>query len=89
VISNATHKVDDAQAINKDTSEASQYLSLSNIEFSQGNYPKALEYATSAINSLDITKQEKISSSPSSSIYIVLIPIAASVGVFIFLKVQE
>jgi len=89
VISNATHKVDDARAINKDTSEASQYLSLSNIEFSQGNYPKALEYATSAINSLDITKQEKISSSPSSSIYIVLIPIAASVGVFIFLKYKS
>jgi len=89
VISNATHKVDDARAINKDTSEASQYLSLSNIEFSQGNYPKALEYATSAINSLDITKQEKISSSPSSSIYIVLIPIAASVGVFMFLKYKS
>jgi len=88
-ISNATHKVDDARAINKDTSEASQYLSLSNIEFSQGNYPKALEYATSAINSLDITKQEKISSSPSSSIYIVLIPIAASVGVFMFLKYKS
>jgi len=89
VISNATHKVDDARAINKDTSEASQFLSMSNIEFSQGNYPKALEYATSAINSLDITKQEKISSSPSSSIYIVLIPIAASVGVFIFLKYKS
>ena len=89
VISNATHKVDDARAINKDTSEASQYLSLSNIEFSQGNYPKALEYATSAINSLDITKQEKISSSPSSSTYIVLIPLAASVGVFIFLKYKS
>ena len=89
MISNATHKVDDAQAINKDTSEASQYLSLSNIEFSQGNYPKALEYATSAINSLDITKQEKISSSPSSSTYIVLILLVASVGLFIFLKYKN
>ena len=89
VISNATHKVDDARAINKDTSEASQYLSLSNIEFSQGNYPKALEYATSAINSLDITKQEKISSSPSSSTYIVLILLVASVGLFIFLKYKN
>lgn len=89
MISNATHKVDGAQAINKDTSEASQYLSLSNIEFSQGNYPKALEYATSAINSLDITKQEKISSSPSSSTYIVLILLVASVGLFIFLKYKN
>jgi len=90
MISNATQKIDDAQAMNKDTSEAAQYISLSNTEFSQGNYPKALEYATSAINSLDVTKHEKISSGPSSSTYLViLIPLVASVGVLIFLKYKS
>jgi uncharacterized membrane protein len=86
MISNATHKIDDARAMNKDTSEAAQYVSLSNTEFSQGNYPKASEYATSAINSLDVTKHEKIASGPISFTYIALIPLVASVGVLIFLK---
>ncbi|HEY7228459.1 MAG TPA: hypothetical protein VH481_10070 [Nitrososphaeraceae archaeon] len=89
MISNATHKIDDAQAIKTDTSEASQYISKSNIEFSQGNYPKALEYATSAINSLDVTKQVKFSSSPSSSTFLLLIPLAASVVLFIILKYKR
>ncbi len=90
MISNATHKIDDAQAMNKDTSEAAQYISLSNTEFSQGHYPKASEYATSAINSLDVTKHEKISSGPSSSSYpVILIPLVASVGVLIFLKYKS
>ena len=90
MISNATHKIDAAHSMNKDTSEAAQYISLSNTEFSQGNYPKALEYATSAINSLDVTKHEKISSGPGSSTYLVLlIPLVASVGVLILLKYKS
>jgi uncharacterized membrane protein len=89
MISNATHKIDDAQAMNKDTSEAAQYISLSNTEFSQGNYPKASEYATSAINSLDVTKHERISSGPISFTYLALIPLVASVGVLIFLKYKS
>ncbi|HJY14793.1 MAG TPA: hypothetical protein VJ225_02105, partial [Nitrososphaeraceae archaeon] len=83
MISNATRKVEDAQAMNTDVSQASEFISKSNIEFSQGNYPKALEYASLAANILDATNQEKISLSSSSSTYLLFIPLAASVGFFI------
>jgi uncharacterized membrane protein len=89
MISNATRKVEDAQAMNTDASQASEFISKSNIEFSQGNYPKALEYATLAVNSLDVTKKEQISLSSSSSTFLFLIPLAASVGLFIIVKYRS
>lgn len=89
MISNATRKVEDAQAMNTDASQASEFISKSNIEFSQGNYPKALEYASLAANSLDATNQEKISLSSSSSTYLLFIPLAASVGFFIIVKYRS
>src|SRR5437867_11915495 len=61
MLSNATRKEEDAQAMNTDASQASEFISKSNIEFSQGNYPKALEYATLAVNSRDVTKKEQMS----------------------------
>jgi len=75
--------------MNTDASQASEFISKSNIEFSQGNYPKALEYATLAVNSLDVTKQEQISQSSSSSTFLLLIPLAASVGFFIIVKYRS
>jgi uncharacterized membrane protein len=89
MISNATRKVEDAQAMNTDASQASEFISKSNIEFSQGNYPKALEYATLAVNSLDVTKKEQTSLSSSSSTFLFLIPLAASVGFFIIVKYRS
>jgi uncharacterized membrane protein len=89
MISNATRKVEDAQGMNTDASQASEFISKSNIEFSQGNYPKALEYATLAVNSLDVTKKEQISLSSSSSTFLFLIPLAASVGLFIIVKYRS
>lgn len=89
MISNATRKVEDAQAMNTDASQASEFISKSNFEFSQGNYPKALEYATLAVNSLDVTKKEQISPSSSSSTFLFLIPLAASVGFFIIVKYRS
>ena len=88
MISNATRKIKDAQAINTDTSEASEFISKSNIEFSQGNYPKALEYATFAINSLD-TKQEQTSPITSSPSFLLLIPLVVSVGFLIIMKYRR
>jgi uncharacterized membrane protein len=88
MISNATRKVEDAQGMNTDASQASEFISKSNIEFSQGNYPKALEYATLAVNSLDV-KKEQISPSSSSSTFLFLIPLAASVGLFIIVKYRS
>lgn len=89
MISNATRKVEDAQAMNTAASQASEFISKSNIEFSQGNYPKALEYASLAANSLDATNQEKISLSSNSSTYLLFIPLAASVGFFIIVKYRS
>lgn len=86
MISNATAKIENVQGTNIDTSQASEFISKSNIEFSQGNYPKALEYATLAINSLDNTKQEILSSNTSIFIFILLIPIATLVGIYIYRK---
>jgi uncharacterized membrane protein len=88
MISNATRKVEDAQGMNTDASQASEFISKSNIEFSQGNYPKALEYATLAVNSLDV-KKEQISPSSSSSTFLFLIPLAASVGLFVIVKYRS
>ena len=86
MISNATAKIENVQGTNIDTAQASEFISKSNIEFSQGNYPKALEYATLAINSLDNTKQEILSSNTSIFIFILLIPIATLVGIYIYKK---
>ena len=86
MISNATAKIENVQGTNIDTAQASEFISKSNIEFSQGNYPKALEYATLAINSLDNTKQEILSSNTNIFIFILLIPIATLVGIYIYRK---
>jgi hypothetical protein len=86
MISNATAKIENVQGTNIDTAQASEFISKSNIEFSQGNYPKALEYATLAINSLDNTKQEILSSNTNIFIFILLIPIATLVGIYIYKK---
>ena len=89
MISNATAKIENVQDTNIDTAQASEFISKSNIEFSQGNYPKALEYATLAINSLDSTKQEILSLNTSTFSLILLIPIAASVGIYMFKKYRR
>ena len=89
MISNASAKIENVQGTNIDTAQASEFLSKSNIEFSQGNYPKALEYATLAINSLDNTKQEILSLNTSTFSLILLIPIAASVGIYMFKKYRR
>ncbi|HZA70167.1 MAG TPA: hypothetical protein VE548_10745 [Nitrososphaeraceae archaeon] len=88
MMSNATRKIEEFQAMNVDTSQASEFVSKSNIEFSQGNYPKAIEYATLALNSLDVPRQEQ----PilySSTVYLLLIPLAVSVGFFILRKYKR
>ncbi|MDW0218904.1 MAG: hypothetical protein QOK52_09320 [Nitrososphaeraceae archaeon] len=89
MISNATAKIENVQGTNIDTAQASDFISKSNIEFSQGNYPKALEYATLAINSLDNTKQEILSVNTSTFAFILLIPIAASVGIYMFKRYRR
>lgn len=89
MISNASAKIENVQGTNIDTAQASEFISKSNIEFSQGNYPKALEYATLAINSLDNTKQEILSLNTSTFSLILLIPIAASVGIYMFKKYRR
>jgi len=72
-----------------DTSQASGFVSKSNIEFSQGNYPKALEYATLALNSLEAPRQEQIFLNSSSTAYLLLIPLAVSVGFFMMRKYRR
>ena len=88
MMSNATRKIEVFQDMNVDTSQASEFVSKSNIEFSQGNYPKAIEYATLALNSLDVPRQEQ----PflySSTTYLLLIPLAVSFGFFILRKYKR
>jgi hypothetical protein len=88
MISNATRKMEEFQNMNVDTSQASEFVSKSNIEFSQGNYPKAIEYATLALNSLDLPSQEH----PflySNMTYLAIIPIAALVGFFMLRKYRR
>lgn len=88
MMSNATRKIEEFQDMNVDTSQASEFVSKSNIEFSQGNYPKAIEYATLALNSLDVPRQEQ----PflySSTAYLLLIPLAVSIGFFILRKYKR
>lgn len=88
MMSNATRKIEEFQDMNVDTSQASEFVSKSNIEFSQGNYPKAIEYATLALNSLDVPRQEQ----PflySSTAYLLLIPVAVLVGFFILRKYKR
>ena len=85
MISNATRKMEEFQHMNVDTSRASEFVSKSNIEFSEGNYPKAIEYATLAMNNLDLPRQEQ-SFLYSSITYLAIIPIAALVGFFMLRK---
>jgi uncharacterized membrane protein len=88
MMSNATRKIEEFQDMNVDTSQASEFVSKSNIEFSQGNYPKAIEYATLALNSLDVPRQEQ----PllySSTAYLLLILLAVSIGFFILRKYKR
>jgi len=88
MMSNATRKIEVFQDMNVDTSQASEFVSKSNIEFSQGNYPKAIEYATLALNSLDAPRQEQ----PflySSTAYLLLIPLLVSFGFFILRKYKR
>lgn len=85
-MSNATRKIEDLQGMNVDTSQASGFVSKSNIEFFQGNYPKALEYANLALNSLEPPRQEQIFLNSSSTVYLLLIPLAVSVGFFMIRK---
>ena len=88
MMSNATRKIEEFQDMNVDTSQASEFVSKSNIEFSEGNYRKAIEYATLALNSLDVPRQEH----PvpySSTAYLLLIPLAVSVGFFILRKYKK
>ena len=89
MISNATAKIENVQGTDIDTAQASEFISKSNIEFSQGNYPKALEYATLAVNSLNNTKQEILSLNTSTFAFILLIPIAALVGIYMFKKYRR
>ncbi|HYY86497.1 MAG TPA: hypothetical protein VE594_05270, partial [Nitrososphaeraceae archaeon] len=88
MISNATRKIEEFQNMNVDTSQASEFVSKSNIEFSQGNYPKATEYATLALNSLILPRQDQPFLS-SSIAYLVIIPIAISVGFFLLKKYRR
>ena len=88
MMSNATRKIEEFQDMNVDTSQASEFVSKSNFEFIQGNYLKAIEYVTLAVNSLDVPRQEQ----PflySSAIYLLLIPLAVSIGFFILRKYKR
>lgn len=89
MISNATAKIENVQGTDIDTAQASEFISKSNMEFSQGNYPKSLEYATLAVNSLNNTKQEILSRNTSTFAFILLIPIAALVGIYMFKKYRR
>lgn len=88
MISNATRKMEEFQNMNVDTSQALEFVSKSNIEFSQGNYPKAIEYATLALNSLNLPPQEQSFLSPSLA-YLAIIPIAAIVGFLMLRKYRR
>ncbi len=88
MISNATRKIEEFENMNVDTSQASEFVTKSNIEFSQGNYPKAIEYATLALNSLDLPRQEQPFLS-SNIAYLAIIPVAASVGFFMLRKYKR
>lgn len=88
MISNASRKIEEFQNINVDTTQASEFVSKSNIEFSQGNYPKAIEYATLALNSLNLPRQEQPFLS-SNIAYLVIIPITISVGFFVLRKYRR
>jgi len=89
MISDATAKIENVQGTNIDTAQASEFISKSNIKFSQGNYPKALEYATLAINSLDNTKHEILSLNTSTLAFFLLIPIGVSVGIYMFKRYRR
>ena len=88
MITNATRKMEEFQNMKVDTSQASEFVSKSNAEFSQGNYPKAIEYATLALNSLDLPRQEQSFLSPSSA-YLAIIPIAVIVGFLVLRKFRR
>jgi hypothetical protein len=83
MISNATRKIEEFQDMSIDVSQASEFVSKSNMEFSQGNYPKAIEYANLALNSLDVEQEQPLLYS--NMLYLLLIPLAVSVG-FLMLR---
>lgn len=87
MISNATRKIEEFQAMSVDTSQASEFVSKSNMEFSQGNYPKAIEYANLALNSLEVEQEQPLLYS--NMLYLLLIPLAASVGFFMLRKYRR
>ncbi len=89
LISNATRKIKEAQLINVDFSEASEFVSKSNIEFSHGNYPKASEYASLAINSIDAKKQKDPSANSASTTSLLLIPLIAAIVFLIIFKYRR
>ena len=89
LINNATRKIKEAQAINVDFSEASEFVSKSNIEFSHGNYPKASEYASLAINSIDATKQKEPLANSGSTATLLLIPLLAAIVFLIIFKYRR
>ncbi|HJR84399.1 MAG TPA: hypothetical protein VJ772_03415 [Nitrososphaeraceae archaeon] len=87
MISNATRKIEEFQAMSVDTSQASEFVSKSNMEFSQGYYPKAIEYANLALNSLEVEQEQPLLYS--NMLYLLLIPLAASVGFFMLRKYRR
>ena len=86
MLSNATSKIKSVQNKNIDTTQASEFISKSNIEFTQGNYPKALEYATLAINSLNTLKHDQLPLFSSLTPFLLSIPIAGSIAFYIILR---
>ncbi|HEY7777959.1 MAG TPA: hypothetical protein VIA09_05415 [Nitrososphaeraceae archaeon] len=87
MISNATRKIEEFQDMSIDVSQASEFVSKSNMEFSQGNYPKAIEYANLALNSLDVEQEQPLLYS--NMLYLLLIPLAVSVGFFMLRKYRR
>lgn len=87
MISNATRKIEEFQDMSIDVSQASEFVSKSNMEFSQGNYPRAIEYANLALNSLDVEQEQPLRYS--NMLYLLLIPLAVSVGFFMLRKYRR
>lgn len=87
MISNATRKIEEFQDMSFDVSQASEFVSRSNMEFSQGNYPRAIEYANLALNSLNVEPEQPLLYS--NMLYLLLIPLAVSVGFFMLRKYRR
>lgn len=87
MISNATRKIEEFQDMSFDVSQASEFVSRSNMEFSQGNYPRAIEYANLALNSLNVEQEQPLLYS--NMLYLLLIPLAVSVGLIMLRKYRR